>query len=95
MFKNDRRIQLGSDEKNRPKQCILHCLGHRYVVFFCSCFTYFFLFYLCSIHVLKRQAGLGWAAMRKMGPNDTKCVVWAIGMFPFYSSCLLCTNYFL
>ena len=74
------RIQLGSDEKNRPKRHVLRHLGHRYVVFFRSCFTCFILFYLGSIRVLKRQAGLGWAVMGKTGPNDARRVIWTIGM---------------
>ena len=89
------RIRLGSDEKNRPKRRVLHHLGHRYVVFFLFMFYLFFFVFLGSICVLKRRAGLGWAAMRKTGPNDAKHIVWAIGMFLFYSSCFLCTNYFL
>jgi hypothetical protein len=76
------RVWLGNDEKNGPKRRVLSRLGHslRYVIFFSSVFNLSFLFYLGSINVLKRRGGLSWAAMRKTGPNDAFCVVWAIGM---------------
>ena len=40
--------------------------------------------------------GFGWAAMRKTGPNDTSCVVWAKGMCFFFLFHILLnlTNFF-
>ena len=57
------KIRLGGDEKNGPKRRKTRHLGHRYVNFLPSCLTYFFCFFLGSVHVLKRQGGFGWAAM--------------------------------
>ena len=50
--------------------------------------------YLGSIHAIKEQGGLGKpamrkTAMRKTGPNDASCIVWATGMSFFYFLCVL------
>ena len=41
------------------------------------------MIYLAFIYVSKEREGLRWAATTKMGPNDARRVVWAIGMYSF------------
>ena len=46
--------------------------------------------YLCYIGLVKVQGRFGWAATTKTDPNDTRRVVWALGMFFF--STLFCNH---
>ena len=86
-FGGMRKDWVGSDYKNGPKRCQMHCLGTRCVHFFFFMFFYIlttrFILYIGSIHVLEACERAGWAANTKTGPNDARCVVWALGVFIF------------
>ena len=42
------------------------------------------VFVLFCIYVPQAQKGFGWTTMTKMGPNDARHVIWALGMFLNY-----------
>src|ERR1700678_3815932 len=47
-----------------------------------------FLFYLGCIYVLQAREGFGWTAMTKTGPNDSRHVVWALGIYLNLCKCM-------
>ena len=84
------------DDQNKPKWHVWHRLGSRYIFFFFFMFFYIltndFIAFRCSIYGLNVWGGLGMPATTKTGPNDARCVVWALGMCFILSSCLFNTN---
>ena len=61
--------------------CVVWAIGKSFFFFLCFLFilTIFFFAYLGPIRVINGRRGLGWPAIRKTGPNDAFCVVWAMG----------------
>ena len=49
--------------------------------------NWFFLLSTGSIYVYTEREGFRCPVMTKMGPNDSRCIVWALGAFFFSISC--------
>ena len=72
---------MGGGDENRPKRCHTHRLDHRYIFFSFFDTNLFFNVYIGSLQVVYGLGGLHWMGMTKSGPNDARCIVWAIGTF--------------
>ena len=89
-----RRLEGGGDYRNRPKRCQKRRFGPRLVFFYILVFFILNIiskFYIC---ILKLRGELRGAATAKMGPNDARHVVLALGKFLFIYSYILYTKHY-
>ena len=79
------RAGLGGGSKNRPKWCVqTRQLGPRYMFFFVFAFFLFWLMFYVIFRFYLHTQDTRWVMTMKTGPNDSRRVVWALGMF-FYN----------
>ena len=78
-----------NDFQPRPSCHVIWACG--FFIFIYIYTNWLFVLYLGLLYVLKAQGEFWWAAVTKMGPNDTSKVVWAISEF---LNILLYTKYY-